>query len=106
MRGPPAMSTISYAVFCLRRILLSYDQTLKPHIPDLAMAYAAACVEVNSRLAQCQRLLQQGLRAEALHLAEEAPDLLETVLSLDFPERPLWNDIVSQYDLAVAPTFD
>lgn len=49
--------------------------------------YAEACREANVRLRQCDELLKQGLRSEALHLAEAAPNLLDLVGALDFPER-------------------
>jgi hypothetical protein len=100
------MADISRVVDEVRGFLLSYDQSMKPELAELARAYAELCVEANKRLARCQRLLQQGLRAEAIHRAKEPPDLLDSIQSLDFVERPAWFEIVRQYDLAIPPDFD
>src|SRR4051812_32317150 len=100
------MADIPRIVDEIRGFLLAYDQSLKPHLPDLARDYTAACVEVNQRLAKCQRLLQQGLRVEALHLAKESPDLLDQVQALDLVDRPLGVKIVKNYALSIPPEFD
>ncbi|MHB1556254.1 MAG: hypothetical protein ACYC61_02120 [Isosphaeraceae bacterium] len=72
-------------------------------LAGLASAYADACADASHRLARCQRLLQQGLRSEAIQLAEAAPKLLDALAVLDFPERPEWDDLVQMHDLAPAP---
>jgi hypothetical protein len=100
------MADIARTVDDIRGFLFSYDQVLNPHLPDLARDYADACIEANKRLAKCQRLLQQGLRAEAIHLAMEAPDLLDAIRVLDFAERASWLEIVKQYNLHFPPEFD
>ena len=51
---------------------------------------------------KCQRLLQQGLRSEAIQLAEVQPRLLDAVASLDFPERGAWDELVQMYGLPEA----
>ncbi len=72
-------------------------------LAGLASAYADACADAAHRLARCQRLLQQGLRSEAIQLAEAEPKLLDSLAVLDFPERPEWDDLVQMHDLAPAP---
>lgn len=72
-------------------------------LAGLASAYADACADAANRLARCHRLLQQGLRTEAIQLAEAHPKLLDTLAVLDFPERPEWDDLVQMHDLAAAP---
>ena len=52
-----------------------------------AADYSVACDEINERLRRCGALLRQGLRSEAIHLAEIEPNLLDVVATLDFPER-------------------
>lgn len=54
---------------------------------DALASYSAAVIEVNERLRRCSELLKQGLRSEAVHEAQEAPNLLEAVAALDFPDR-------------------
>src|SRR3954465_2999637 len=61
---------------------------------ELAQGYAAACAEANERLTGCARLLSQGLRGEAIHLAEIEPNLLAMLTALDFAERADWGEFV------------
>ena len=63
--------------------------------------FAVACDEVNGRLQQCESLLRRGLRSEALHLCELEPNLLDTVATLDFPERELWEEFIGQAGMAL-----
>ena len=72
-------------------------------LAGLASAYADACAEAAQRLGRCHRLLQQGLRTEAIQLAESEPKLLDSLAVLDFPERPEWDDLVQMRDLTAAP---
>ena len=74
-------------------------------LDELAKAYAEACAGVSERLVKCQRLLQQGLRSEAIQLAEVQPRLLDAVASLDFPERGAWDEVVQMYGLPEAARF-
>jgi hypothetical protein len=84
----------------IRSFVESNDQTRSPMLDNLASAYAEACAEVNQRLGRCLRLLQQGLRSEAIQLAEHEPKLLDASTALDFPERAAWDELVSIYGLA------
>jgi hypothetical protein len=43
--------------------------------------------------------LNQGLRSEAVHLADIAPNLLDLVGLLDFPELGEWHALVTEYSL-------
>ncbi|HUY34072.1 MAG TPA: hypothetical protein VMV69_15090 [Pirellulales bacterium] len=67
---------------------------------DLLLAviadYQTACEEANERLRECQDLLRRGLRGEAIQRCDAAPNLLELVAVLDFPERLLWCDALRQ----------
>lgn len=66
---------------------------------QLVSAYAPLCKECNRRLRKCDEALKQGLRSEALHLADAAPNLLDLVAILDFPERELLNEVCSAHAL-------
>jgi hypothetical protein len=57
----------------------------------------------NKRLRECDTLLADGHRSEAIQLAEQEPNLLELVSILDFPELPEWNDFVAELGLTVTP---
>src|SRR4051812_21014354 len=87
----------------IRAFVQATDQTRTASLDGLALAYAEACVEVSHRLTRCHRLLQQGLRSEALQLAEIEPRLLDTIATLDFPERTAWDELVQMYGLPEAP---
>ncbi len=87
----------------IRTALHSGDPGHNGRLAGLASAYADACAEAAQRLGRCHRLLQQGLRTEAIQLAESEPKLLDALAVLDFPERPEWDDMVQARDLTPAP---
>jgi hypothetical protein len=87
----------------IRAFVQSNDQTRTSSLDHLATAYVESCIEVNQRMGRCHRLLQQGLRSEAIQLAESAPRLLDAVAALDFPERADWDELLQIYELPVAP---
>lgn len=87
----------------IRAFLGSDDQTMRDGLADLAREYARACEEVNLRLGRCHRLLQQGLRSEAIQLAEIEPNVLDTLRSLDLPARNDWDGVCDLYGLSRAP---
>jgi len=97
------MAEIQQVVDDIRTFLRSEDQTRNDGLRGLAEAYAEACAEANQRLRQCDRLLQQGLRAEAIHAADANPNLLELVAALDFPERADWVETTLSYQLKSPP---
>lgn len=90
----------------IRAFLQASDQSYKERHRDLALEYAEICVDVNRRLAQCAQLIKQGLRPEAIHLAEADPNLLAALAELDFAERAGWLDLVAIYDLPLPPDLD
>src|SRR5436309_2319194 len=87
----------------IRCFLLLSVQALTDELKILAAAYAAACRDVNQRLARCEEFLNKGLRSEAIHLAQAEPALLEVVAVLDFPERPQWEEVLVYFGLPPAP---
>ncbi len=87
----------------IRGFLQSSDQTRNDRLDELAKAYAHLCSDANGRLGRCQRLLQQGLRSEALQQADAEPRLLDFVTALEFPERADWDEIVDIYAMTAAP---
>ena len=73
---------------------------------DLADQYATRCSEVNETLRQCRKYLDQGMRTEAIHLAETPPPALEVAAALDFPEAATWRTFCAQRDLATPEPLD
>ncbi|MDB5349537.1 MAG: hypothetical protein JWN86_784 [Planctomycetota bacterium] len=91
----------------IRGILLSSDATRSERDEPLARDYAQACAEANGRLAGSQKLLKQGLRAEALHAAKSQPDLIEGIESLFFfTGRADWLERVEMYALPASQALD
>jgi hypothetical protein len=86
----------------IRIVLNSGEAGSNGRLAGLASAYADACAEAAQRLGRCHRLLQQGLRSEAIQLAESEPNLLDTLAVLDFPERAEWDDMVQMRGLTSA----
>ena len=64
-----------------------------------AADYSVACDDVNERLRRCGALLRQGLRSEAIQLADIEPNLLDLVATLDFPERRQWEEVAQFYGI-------
>jgi hypothetical protein len=87
----------------IRSFLHSNDHALTESVKELAIAYTDACQDVNQRLRRCTDFLQQGLRSEAIQLAQAKPMLLDQLAVLDFPERSEWADVTSMYDLPAPP---
>ncbi|MCA9015742.1 MAG: hypothetical protein KDA77_10465, partial [Planctomycetaceae bacterium] len=72
-------------------------------IEELNQSLIEIVTRINSRLRRCDALLGQGLRSEAIQLAEQEPDVLTAVSYLDFAEWDEWADLVRQAGLKVAP---
>ncbi len=73
-------------------------------LPDTFLAlvstYSDLCNGCNLRLRQCDDALRQGLRSEALHLADATPNLLDLLGTLDFPERDELVQILERHNQA------
>ena len=89
------------AVEEIRFVMQSEVWELTDDLQEAARTYAAACREVNTRLRRCDEYLKQGLRSEAIQLAEAEPNLLESVALLDIPERADWDEAAGLYELPV-----
>ena len=78
-------------------------QSITDEVRRAATEYAQLCSQANERLRQCTVFLQQGLRSEAIHLANETPNLLELVAALDLPESAASAEFCLHNDLPGAP---
>jgi hypothetical protein len=87
----------------IRSFSSAADQSRTDDLAGWAEEYARLAREANDRLRRCADCLQQGLRDEAIHLADAAPNLLDTVAALDFPELEDWKNICLQYGLREPP---
>ncbi len=87
----------------LRSVVQASDQTNNDSLKKLATEYAELCRQANERLRRCDEYLQKGLRSEAIHFAEAEPKLLDVLATLDFPERPQWEQLAASYSLPSPP---
>ncbi|MDR1963107.1 MAG: hypothetical protein LBQ50_04965 [Planctomycetaceae bacterium] len=92
------------------RTALSFPDSIKPdQMCMYARDYTEACTVLNQRMQQCMKHLRSGGGgsggniAEAIRLAEIKPNLPEMYLSLDFPEREEWCEVVSTLGFDVPP---
>jgi hypothetical protein len=90
----------------IRRLLLSSEPPRRARVEELAREYAAVCVEINERLAACQRLLRLGLRSEAIHASKFEPNLIDAIQILDFPSQPQWMELMSLHGLPLPQPLD
>jgi len=97
------MSDFQRVVEFLRDFRTSPIQTVTDEVRTAATEYAELCTAANERLRQCAVLLQRGLRAEAINLAEASPNLLDLVTALDLPAADRWAEFCQREDLPVPP---
>ena len=94
--------TISDIVQLVREIqslLNSRNQPSEEELVDLANRHEDLVEEVRTRLEKVERLLSQGLRTEAIELAELDPNLNDVLTALDFPEVGPWNELLESHEI-------
>ncbi|MEQ9407901.1 MAG: hypothetical protein RIK87_09235 [Fuerstiella sp.] len=90
----------------LESVRVTLNSSMNPNREELERLHSELDAEIrmaNKRLRECDALLAEGHRSEAIQLAEQEPNLLEVVSILDFPELPEWNDFVAELGLTVTP---
>jgi hypothetical protein len=91
------------------RYFLQSDQAGDGRVGQAVDQYIKACQMVNERLRQCENCLRQRLYAEAVHLAEAEPRLLElyaileVLENLDYEDRVRWDKYLSQSAMGRPP---
>lgn len=100
------MADISEIHELLESVRVTLASSMNPDREELERLHNELDKEIrlaNKRLRECDALLAEGHRSEAIQLAEQEPNLLEVVSILDFPELPEWNDFVAELGLTVTP---
>lgn len=90
----------------LESVRVTLASSMNPEKEQLERLHGELDSEIrsaNKRLRECDALLAEGHRSEAIQLAEQEPNLLEVVSILDFPELAEWNDFVAELGLTVTP---
>ena len=75
-------------------------------VREASIAYNGACRKSNKRLRQVDKLLRDGLRSEAIQLADLEPSLLTLVAELDFPLLEEWQGMLAQWDMQLPPQLE
>lgn len=83
--------------------LASPDTIDEDMLRDEAVAFNELCYEVNAKLASIERLINRGLRDDALVAAGRDGELLTLFEKLDFPDRDLWTELVQAFGLPKPP---
>jgi hypothetical protein len=86
-------------IYQIRNLLEIPGDPPADRVAPLAEAYGRRCDEVNARLRECQQLLRQGLRGEALHRAQHEPGVLDQLSLLVFEERQQFVEMCLQLDI-------
>ena len=76
----------------LKNFLVSQPEDVPEELAALADDYASLCHRLNERLKRCEEHLRNGMRAEALHLAEQDPPVLEVAAVLEFHGVEAWHE--------------
>ena len=87
----------------IRRLLDPSAVVAQDQVTEAHQEYTEIVKETNERLQECDALLREGHRAQALRLSEQEPDLFRVLELLEFPEMPLWNHLVSDAGLVQPP---
>ena len=88
----------------IREVALNPQCAEADELDRLATEYAEHAREANRRLGRCSEWLRLGLRSEAIHDAEQAPDLLETVSALGLGSHmPAWKELCELNNVTLAP---
>lgn len=86
----------------LRSVLQSSDPAGHPRLKELAAAFTQACQETNQRLRRCEDYMRQGMRSEAVQLAQ-ADSLLTQVGVLDIAEFDYLEQLCQRLGLPAPP---
>lgn len=68
-----------------------------------ATSYLKICQEVNRKLLEASRLIDRGLRDDALKLMGNDSEVLTAFEKIDFPYRDEWCDLLDIYGIAAPP---
>lgn len=87
----------------IRELLQSDMLERSPVLEDFAEQFADICQTACQRLQQCAEYMAKGMRSEAVHEAERAPNILELAKAIQFPELKKWRNVCMDLELASFP---
>lgn len=83
----------------IQDLLISPFGVNEAELMDVAGRHEEFVAETSEWMLAVDKLLQKGLRTEAIELAERDPNLNEVIIALDFPELDAWNDLLLKHDM-------
>ena len=83
----------------IQDLLISPFGVSEPELMDIAGRHEEFVAEASEWMLAVDKLLQKGLRTEAIELAEREPNLNEVIIALDFPELDAWNELLLKNDM-------
>jgi hypothetical protein len=105
------MPATQFSIRSLQALLDRIRRLVDPNgviaVEDVSEAldeYVEILKETNDRLQECDSLLREGHRAQALQLSEQEPDLFRVIELLEFHELPLWLNLLEEASLPPPPT--
>lgn len=92
----------------IQKLRMASDGALRASADELealAAEYRSHCLDALKRLDEVSDCLAQGQRAQAIHLAESPPPLLDVIGTLDFNGVEKWRAFASDKGLPLSPEF-
>jgi len=92
----------------IHKLKMASDGALRASAEDLetlATEYRSHCLDALKRLDEVSDWLAQGQRAQAIHLAESPPPLLDVIATLDFNGVEKWRAFASDKGLPLSLEF-
>ena len=83
----------------IQDLLISPFGVNEAELMDVAGRHEEFVAETSEWMLAVDKLLQKGLRTEAIELAERDPNLNEVIIALDFPELDAWNELLLKNDM-------
>ena len=97
------MPDLSQTIDRIRDYMASADLLVPDDVREAGAHLERACRSANDRLSQCDGLLRQGLRVEAVSLAAQEPHLIDYASALNFPEFARWTQLCAVEMIAAPP---
>ena len=83
----------------IQDLLISPFGVNESELIDIAGRHEDIVAQTSEWMLAVDKLLQKGLRTEAIELAEREPNLNEVIIALDFPELDAWNELLLKNEM-------
>ena len=97
------MPDLAQSIDRIRDFMASADLLVPDEVREAGVHLERACRSANDRLSQCDALLRQGLRVEAVSLATQEPHLIDYATALNFAEFARWTQVCGTEMISAPP---